>query len=1355
MRTTASQFGLKPSRERNYTTTPSPLRTFERQGDPENDPQGNLLSYGHHTPSVANMVLGKFQTNALQGLCTEEQLDLLNSIDTLRSQGISHYISLPQIIVCGDQSSGKSSVLEAISGVSFPVKSSLCTRFPTELVLRKSVQVGVRVSIVPHHSRSDVERDSLGSFCEQLDDFEGLPALIDNAKAAMGITAYGKAFSNDLLRVEVSGPDRPHLTIVDLPGLIHSETKQQSASDVQLVQDVVRTYMNEPRSIILAVISAKNDFANQIVLKLARDADESGNRTLGVITKPDTLVPGSESESMFLSLAKNQDVEFRLGWHVLKNMDTEKGDWTLADRDQEEMLFFSAGAWEDLPRSLVGIDGLRSRLSKVLLGQITTELPSLIDEIRGKANSCRSEIMKLGKPRTSLDEQRSYLVQISQSFQSLVKAAVDGTYNDPFFGHVHAENGLEKRLRAVVQNLNEEFTERISLRGHYRRLCEKGVTKQQHNGQIRTTRAEFTAYIGTLLRKTRGRELPGTFNPMIVRDLFLEQCGPWEKLTRSHIKKVWSSARDFIVLAVRHVADEATFTALVDEIIFPIFDSVLQDMEQKTSELLAPHKTGHPITYNHYFTENLQKIRAERREGEIGSIMKRFFGVADLHEPYFTDRSIDLNQLLQSLLRQSEPDMINFASAEALDCMLAYYKVTLYFLNDASLRLLIWSQVALKRFVDDIANEAVESKLMLALLDIFSPVVVVNMHGKMVTQIAGESEENRSLRDQLDRKLQVLTRGFETCQQFVGVRGYEARTFGISGQPTSTFHGVEVELEDDMQSIAESSNHSQETEHICAQAEPIDIMGKAKKTKKNSRKDQYIAKPEHHHGMQGQGNQAPEESEQDDHEMEWDELKQNDSDFANTDDESSKPRKRRHRKQRVDAWAQPIIQDFVISKGQEIKDALQSIDPDLLKVESIFKDANKTIQNAYRDRGISSKDKLLPEKRYQIEYSSWSAYVKFNLAKNDPKKGWEAFDRMCQAIRLINREHGLPEDWNFSPDTATKECGDRPADMEEAPDVSDADSAVSYDEVSESEESDLDELGGIDGLESRMRKEYSALSRGKVLYWWPIGTGTQIFVRYGSKKKPIYRVRAGSSEPYDPQRAELVLSTTRGNTKVPGEKNGTPQEVWAYSRNDVADIIGVGWKVEDDDEANINALALIRPQRYAVYPHTRALVRWKDDNVTLERRGFIRRIANGNSFNGDRMVYLKAKELENAFWGYDVEEYWDQISSDDTDDSSSKETPRRRTRTPQRRKPFGRHRRGSRPADVERTDSDTDSESSVSSLDYPRRRHRRKESQPSKSTPDAEIRSLKKKLEQLKVQQRNKDRKKQNLSRSRHSKRAR
>ncbi|KAG7288247.1 hypothetical protein NEMBOFW57_007778 [Staphylotrichum longicolle] len=272
-----------------------------------------------------------FDSDALSRLCSQDQLVLLDSIDRLRLQGINNYISLPQIIVCGDQSSGKSSVLEAISGVSFPIKSNLCTRFPTELVLRRTPHINAAVSIVPHESRTESERKALLAFHEELDSFDNLPQLIERAKAEMGITAHSRAFAKDMLRVEVTGPDRPHLTIVDLPGLIHSETKNQTISGVELIQDVVQSYMKEPRCIILAVVSAKNDFANQVVLKLARKADPSGTRTLDVITKPDTLVPGGESKALYISLARNQEVEFRHGWHVLRNVDSEKGSWDLSD----------------------------------------------------------------------------------------------------------------------------------------------------------------------------------------------------------------------------------------------------------------------------------------------------------------------------------------------------------------------------------------------------------------------------------------------------------------------------------------------------------------------------------------------------------------------------------------------------------------------------------------------------------------------------------------------------------------------------------------------------------------------------------------------------------------------------------------------------------------------------------------------------------------------------------------------------------------------------------------------------------------------------------------------------------------
>jgi GTPase SAR1 family protein len=249
----------------------------------------------------------------LQAIHHPSDVQLLDDIDRLRSHGISHLVALPQLVVCGDQSSGKSSVLEAISGIPFPTKDNLCTRFATEVVLRRTSDEQVSVTITPGPGREQNEAQKLQQFNMTLTDLKIFGEILEEAKTAMGVIDGGSAFTDDVLRIDISGPDRPHLTIVDLPRLIHSHNKFQSAEDIEVVRSLVQRYMKSSRSIILAVVSAKNDYANQIVLKMAREADPHGLRTLGIITKPDTLSAGSDSEADFVGLAKNEDVAFDLG----------------------------------------------------------------------------------------------------------------------------------------------------------------------------------------------------------------------------------------------------------------------------------------------------------------------------------------------------------------------------------------------------------------------------------------------------------------------------------------------------------------------------------------------------------------------------------------------------------------------------------------------------------------------------------------------------------------------------------------------------------------------------------------------------------------------------------------------------------------------------------------------------------------------------------------------------------------------------------------------------------------------------------------------------------------------------------
>jgi hypothetical protein len=179
-----------------------------------------------------------------------------------------------------------------------------------------------------------------------------------------------------------------------------------------------------------------------------------------------------------------------------------------------------------MSQSLLGVDKLQSRLSKVLLGQIAAELPSLIDEIEVKSGACRSRLDKLGDPQATLVEQQLYLFHLSQSFQSLVKAAVDGIYNDPFFGDAKSKPSYQKRIQAVMQNLNLDFADTIARRGHCREVTDSKDTSHISKDIIPITRDKFINYIQHLMKRTKGRELPGTFNPIIVSDLFLEQSTP-------------------------------------------------------------------------------------------------------------------------------------------------------------------------------------------------------------------------------------------------------------------------------------------------------------------------------------------------------------------------------------------------------------------------------------------------------------------------------------------------------------------------------------------------------------------------------------------------------------------------------------------------------------------------------------------------------------------------------------------------------------------------------------------------------------------------------------------------------------
>lgn len=111
------------------------------------------------------------------------------------------------------------------------------------------------LKLIPDSDRPDNEKALISSFKENITDFQDLPAIMEKAMAAMGIgdLGAGKAFAKDVLSIDIEGPSRPQLSLVDLPGLIQNESKGITAADVKMVAAITDQYISQSRTICLAV----------------------------------------------------------------------------------------------------------------------------------------------------------------------------------------------------------------------------------------------------------------------------------------------------------------------------------------------------------------------------------------------------------------------------------------------------------------------------------------------------------------------------------------------------------------------------------------------------------------------------------------------------------------------------------------------------------------------------------------------------------------------------------------------------------------------------------------------------------------------------------------------------------------------------------------------------------------------------------------------------------------------------------------------------------------------------------------------------------------------------------------------
>lgn len=554
--------------------------------------------------------------------------DLLNLVDKLREIGIQDEIPLPQIIVVGSQSSGKSSVLEAISRLSFPRGQGLTTTFATEIALRKSPNISIRARIIPGKGgkqtinpppRKPAQEDAIRAWSRTLTELnaDDIGKLVTDAREIINKNSSRgpMSFSFDKLRIEASGPDFPLLTLIDLPGLILTPNDNQTKQDVQDAEAIVKHYMKNQQSLMLAIISAETEMVNQLSLELAQEFDPKGSRTIGVITKPD-LLPTNHPRIKYLVQCARGEIEQRKlahGWFVLKNRNFDAIGVSAEQRDKEESSFFKNGGWADVGSHRAGVDRLRTTLSRLQEATVRSALPSVLDQVDKKLRKCQADHQTLGAARVTEQEQRFYLDKIALRFTSIVEQAVRGEYMDKSFFRL--DNNQNPKLRALLRHFYLDFVEDIELNGQTWVVLDDALAiqaaKSKKNyapGQEFLTRAEMIKKIELMDDDSKGFNFEGMVHEyQLVEQLFEEQATKWEAIAKRHIRLIYDTALEHVNDVAYYLASSDTAAKIQSEILRKGMIEKNARMIAKVEELVAPYQNWKPLTMNSTYWDQLSR----------------------------------------------------------------------------------------------------------------------------------------------------------------------------------------------------------------------------------------------------------------------------------------------------------------------------------------------------------------------------------------------------------------------------------------------------------------------------------------------------------------------------------------------------------------------------------------------------------------------------------------------------------------------------------------------------------------------------------------------------------------------------
>uniref|UniRef100_A0A3B3CZ78 Interferon-induced GTP-binding protein Mx n=1 Tax=Oryzias melastigma TaxID=30732 RepID=A0A3B3CZ78_ORYME len=448
--------------------------------------------------------------NSLNEQYEEKVRPCIDLIDSLRSLDFSVSVL---IVICLTTTTNIVNLTFSQLKKKYDFMDGIVTRCPLELKMKK-ITKDQKWNGKIHY------RD----FTEEIKDPASVEEKIIQAQDKMA--GVGVGISKELISLEIASPSVPDLTLIDLPGITRVAVKGQPADIGEQIKRLIWEFIGKRETINLVVVPCNVDIATTEALKMAQEVDPEGERTLGILTKPDLVDKGTEEN--VVDIINNKAIPLKKGYMIVKcrgqNEITKKVSLTTA-LEKEKTFFQKHSHFHLYYDGRASVPKLAEKLTLELVHHIQKSLPRLEEQVETKLKQTQSKLDNLGcGPPSEPSEKLGFLIDRVTSFTQ------DAVYLSK---GEDLRCGYKSKIFSVLR-------QRFSSWNH---LIEDSGTTFSWNIEKEVTQYE---------RKYRGKELPGFINYKTFEAMVQEQVKQLEEPAILKLKEVSETAKkEFFALIQR------------------------------------------------------------------------------------------------------------------------------------------------------------------------------------------------------------------------------------------------------------------------------------------------------------------------------------------------------------------------------------------------------------------------------------------------------------------------------------------------------------------------------------------------------------------------------------------------------------------------------------------------------------------------------------------------------------------------------------------------------------------------------------------------------------------------------------